>query len=212
LPTIKLHGVNFEQLTVITGVKNFNNIPYFTVDLSHNFKEAISDSKKLKISFNFICPDRIEHNFETTNFISVDNEIWLKFPEFIIRMQKRRAFRIDAPYGSKIICEIKSTSYKFNIINISQGGILGIPVGLKLSKKASILKVGETIDDAVLLLTDEERPYKLNIREITIRWVAKDKKGQFFRYGMEFTKIEKNENKLLTKIIYNFQRLFLQRR
>ncbi len=212
LLTIKLHHSNFEQLTVITDVKTFNSIPYFLVDLSHDFKKAISSSKNLKISFNFLCPDKIEHNFDTISFMAVNDEIWLKFPKFIERLQRRKTFRISAPYGSQIICEINSISYKFNLIDISQEGALGIPAGSKLSKKTSILKKGETIDDAVLLLTDEEGSHKLNVRELTIRWVAKDNEGQFFRYGMEFTKIKKNENKLLTKIIYNFQRLFLQRR
>ena len=210
--TIKLHRSNFEQLTVITDVKTFNNIPYFIVDLSHDFKKAISNSENLKIGFDFVCPDKIEHKFDTTDFIAVDDEIWLKFPEFIKRLQRRKTFRIDAPYGSQIIYKINSTSYKFNLIDISQGGVLGIPVGAKLSKKASILKAGETIDNAVLLLTDEEGSHQLNVRELTIRWVAKNNKGQFFRYGMEFTKIKEKENRLLTKIIYNFQRLFLQRR
>ena len=212
LLTIKLHGSNFEQLTVITDIKTFNSIPYFIVDLSHDFKKAISNSKNLKIGFNFICPDKIEHNFDIIDFMAVDDEIWLKFPEFIERLQRRKTFRIAAPYSSQIICEINSISYKFHLIDISQGGVLGIPAGLNLSKKASILKIGETIDDAVLLLTDEEGSHQLNVRELTIKWVAKEKKGQFFRYGMEFTKIKKKEDKLLTKIIYNFQRLFLQRR
>lgn len=209
---IKLQNSDFKELTILTGLKTFKDTPCFTVDLPGNFKKVISNVKNLKLIFNFTDLDKIEYNFNITDFIVDDNEIWLKFPEFIERLQRRKSFRINAPYESKLFFKINSINYKFNLINISQGGALGIHAGTKILKNTPILKIGETIDNAELLFLHKEGIQKLHIKELTIQWVAKSSEYQFIRYGVEFTKIEKNEAQLLTKIIYGIQRLFLQRR
>ena len=66
--------------------------------------------------------------------------------------------------------------------------------------------------DLVILFPSEEGAFKVNVKEASVKSVENDILMNHYRYGLQFTYVEKTEKKALRNLIYRFQREFLRRR
>jgi hypothetical protein len=61
--------------------------------------------------FDFVGKDKILYSFRTVVGRINGDDIWMEFPEFIERVQRRKFYRIAPPIGTKIYFEVDSGKY-----------------------------------------------------------------------------------------------------
>ena len=203
---IFLLGVDYKQLTIVTGIQARKNMLFFLIDYPKGFKEAVSDVEIWEMRFEFIGTDNLQYGFITSYGEIIGNEIWIRFPESIERTQRREHFRIEVPLGTKLHFKIKSARFEMDVINISLRGALVTNI-----QKKAILKSGEDLIDVQLVFPSEKEDLVLNIKKVSVKRAEKNPRLGRYDYGLYFIIIEKNEETDLTKIIYELQRKLLQK-
>lgn len=212
---VKMHllGKDYDRLTIVTDIRTRNKVPFFLVDYPPGFREAIAGVEHWKIHFEFTGKDNIQYVFRTSGGEIFRDQIWIRFPDSITREQRRKYFRLTVPSGAKIRFERNSITYEINVVDVSLGGCLGVlAASHERIKGKEFLRTGETLRHIQLEFPSEEGAMKVYIKEALISRREKAPVTGRYRYGLEFTKIEENEEKVLTELIYRFQREFLRER
>lgn len=210
--TIDMHllGKDYERLTLITRTRMQNETPYFLVDYPEGFKEAVADVGVWKIRFECIGKDNIFYIFKTSGGEILKDEICIRFPEIIERIQRRTSFRLEPPLGTRIHVIINSTKHEMTVTNVSQGGAL---VSFKKgATKKPILQAGEHLRGLGLVFPSDEEVLKVNIKKASVKRLEKDPLTNRYRYGLQFIDIEKNDRDTLIDLIFRFQRELLRKR
>lgn len=211
---IRMHllGHQYERLTVVTGIRNQQKVPSFLIDCPRGFKEAAAGIDDCRIRFEFTGKDKVKYVFRTSGQTFLDKEICIRFPEVIERIQRRRHFRLTPPLGSELYINAKPTIHKMNVIDVSQGGVLG---ALKKSVPMSedpLFKVGNRLKDIELIFPAEVETIMVQIKEAVIRRLGKDPVTGRDTCAFQFMDIEKDPRKTLIELIYQFQRDILRNR
>ena len=206
---MRLLGADYEQLTIIIDIQARKNMLFFLIDYPKGFKEAVSDIKVWKMRFEFIGNDNLQYIFRTSGGEIIGNQICIKFPESIERIQRREHFRIEVPLETKLHFKKQSADIEMNVIDISLKGALVNSVQIQ---KNVVLKSSENLKNVKLVFPSEKKDLVVHTKKVSVKRVEKDSQSKRYIYGLYFAKIEKNEEILLTKIISKLQIKFLQKR
>jgi c-di-GMP-binding flagellar brake protein YcgR len=206
---MRLLGADYEQLTFIIGIQARKNMLFFLIDYPKGFKEAVSDVEVWEMRFEFIGNDNLQYIFKTSDGEISGNEIWIRFPEFIEKIQRREHFRIEVPLETKLHFKKQSADIEMNVIDISLKGALVNSVQIQ---KNAVFKSGENLKNVKLVFPSEKKDLVVHIKKVSAKRVEKDSQSKRYIYGLYFAKTEKNEETLLTKIISKLQIKFLQKR
>jgi c-di-GMP-binding flagellar brake protein YcgR len=216
---IKIHipSKGYERLTIVTGFRTQNNTPFFLIDYPGDFEQALDDEEIWRMDFEFTGKDNIQYAFRTSGGEISGDEIWVRFPDLIERRQRRENFRLDAPMGAKLHLKGAPTEHEMSVINISLGGTSGVVIDSIRKKRGTgrrdpIFKTGETLRHLQLRFPSKERELTVNIKKSVVRRVEEIPRMNRYRYGLQFTEMEKKEGITLTKLIYKFQREYLRNR
>jgi len=210
---IEIPSAEYEQLTMVTDVRTQGDTPFLIIDPPKNLNDAVSDLDRVDINFEFSEKDGVQCIFKSSGGKIHNQEIWVEFPDYIERIQRRKDFRLGFPAGTIIHFEIDSVGYEMTLQNLSIGGAyVEISTGRKGNKEIPIFKPGDMLIDIDLITPLEEEKLKVHINKASIITVSALKKQRGFSLGLQFIEIEKNELNILKKIIYELQRIFLQRR
>ena len=204
---IYLLGKNYKQLTIVTNIQYIKNTFVFFIDYTKGFKEAVSDVEVWKMRFEFIGNDNLQYIFRTSGGEIIGNEICIKFPESIERIQRRAHFRIEVPLETKLHFKKKSVDIEMNLIDVSLKGALVNSV-----PKNTILISGENLKNVKLVFPLKNKDMVAHIKKVLVKRLEKDSKSKRYTYGLYFAITEKNEETLLKKIISELQTKFLQKR
>jgi c-di-GMP-binding flagellar brake protein YcgR len=210
---VKMHvlGKKYERLTVVTGTYFNKNIPCFLVDCPHDFARVAADLDNCRIHFEFIGNDHLQYSFRTTVKEIVRDEILIRFPEVIHRFQRRKNFRIPTPLGTKLYVNGNRLKREMSVINVSRGGAFGTL--FRVEREAHlILNVGNKLRNIELAFPIERNVIRVQIKEALVKRVGKSSETDQNTCALQFTDINKNQEKILIDLIYRFQRDFLRRR
>ncbi len=209
---MRMLNIDYEYLTIITDIKIRNSIPYFIIDYPDGFREAVSGIDVWKILFEYTEKDKLQYNFSVSGGKFVHNKIWIKFPDYIERIQRRKNFRLTAPEETKILFTIDSTRFAMDVINVSLGGVLGAHISIKKGiRNDPVLKNGDNLIDIELIFHSKENP-KIHIKKGLVVRLEESTDRANCRYGIHFTNMANSEEKTFTKLIYRFHRQFLRKR
>jgi len=212
---IRMHllGKQYERLTVVTGIRNQKKTPFFLIDCPQDFKSAVAGVDDCRLRFEFTGKDNLKYTFRTSGKTFLKNEICIRFPKFIERIQRRSNFRVAPPLGTKIYINAKPAVREMTVIDVSQGGVLGALVNLNTPvNKDPLFKVGQSLRNIELVLPAETETIMVQIKEAVIRRVGKNPATGRDTCAVQFTDIEKDSKKILIELIYRFQRDILRNR
>ena len=206
-------GKQYECLTLVTGVDNQRNVPFFLVDYPQGFAEAVADVENCRISFEYFGKDGLKYFFKTTGQEILYDEIRISFPEFIERIQRRHNFRIQPPLGTKILFNDNAFRFIINVIDISRGGALGaLAVNNDGKNTSHIFEIGRQLKNLELVFPFRRQNVKIHVQEAkVIRFEKKPPKNRDI-YAFQFTSIKKGQEKNLTDLIFALQRDFLRKK
>ena len=127
------------------------------------------------------------------------------FPE-----KKLKAFRIPATSGSKLICSVNDHQIEFDIINVSETGLL-ISLKNKSHRKINLFE-GKKLNNLLLSVSQKDNPININIGSVEIIRSENAKISGRINYGLKFIDIDIREQDELRRLIYYCQRKELQKR
>ena len=208
---LNLHilGTGYEGLTIVTGIDANNGSPSFLIDRPGGLEDIVESSEGRKAVFEFNDENGIQYRFRAIIGGFEKKDIRVGFPETIERIQRRKFFRIAPPVGTKIIFNADNR-YEFNVINISEGGLL-------ISQKAqfhnkSLLSAGGVMEGLNLVSQEDNKVINIGIKKAEILRIDKKTETGRYSYALKILDIEKNEEGEIRKFIYDSQRKVLQRR
>lgn len=213
--SMRLVGQNYERLTMITRVPKDKNVSFFAIDPPRDFRKTVSKIDAWDIHFSFNGPDNLEYIFTTFGGKFFDNETRINFPDYIERLQRRRYFRLSVPTGTKLFFELDQVQREINLVNISMRGCLGL---LKTfngkDQKKLILKKEDYLKNIKIIFPADIQDNKreISVNKAIIRRAEHDPQKNMDLYAFEFVSIDKDQEKMLIRIIFNLQRMFLQRK
>ena len=189
---VHVMGTDFVGLSVIVDFFDGEN-PRFIIDYpgTHGSKPTMVKDKKCYIEFS--GADKIPYSFKTTIDKISEKRIIFHCPEFIERTQRRRAFRIHVPSGTKMYYTHRNKLLEFDIIDISEGGLLA---GIKAINHESL----------------EDISVNIKVTSAEIVRVEHIKETARFKYGLRFIDINNEEMNSLKRFIYYCQRRLLKKR
>ena len=206
---IHVMGTDFDGLSIILGISDGES-PRFFIDNPSRANHAAPLSVGRKCYFEFNDGDRIKYSFKTTIESIFGKRIKFNFPEFIERSQRRKAFRIPVPKGSRLLCSTNNNQFKFDIINVSEGGLL---VSIEaISHNSDILFKGKKFKGLLLSAEQADKSVKINLHSAEIVRVEKMDENGRINYGLKFIDIEKRDQDELRRFIYYCQRRILKKR
>jgi c-di-GMP-binding flagellar brake protein YcgR len=213
--SMRFVGQNYERLTMVTRIPNDDKASFFAIDPPRDFKNTITKLDTWEIHFNFYGPDNLEYIFTTSGGKFYDNEIQINFPDYIERLQRRRYFRISVPTGTKLFFESDQLQREINLINISMRGTLGLlKTFYEKDQKKPVLKKEDYLKNIKIIFPsdtkDNEQEVKIN--KTIIRRAEHNPQKNMDLYAIEFLSIDRDQEKTLIQIIFNLQRLILQKK
>jgi len=213
--SMRLVGQNYERLTMITRIPKDKNVSFFAIDPPKDFRNTITKLDTWEIYFNFNGLDHLEHIFTTFGGKFSDNETRINLPDYIERLQRRRYFRLSVPTGTKLFFESDQAQREINLINISVRGTLGLLKTFnEKDQKKPVFKKEDRLKNIKIIFPSDIKDNKREVRvnKTIIRRAEHDLQKNMDLYAFEFTSIDKDQEKTLIQIIYDLQRLLLQRK
>ncbi len=171
---LRLPGKDYECLTIITNIFADKKKSAFMIDSPKDFRSDFDGLNDMKMYFEFTGKDNLSYSFKTSGGEIHQDEIKVKFPDFINRKQRRKDFRLDVPPGTRLHVKINSKLHKMTVLNVSLGGTLVALIGsLTESEYKQFFEIGDSFEDIELLFPMEGKSFKSKIKKATIVRVVK---------------------------------------
>ena len=213
--SMRLVGQNYERLTMVTRIPKDENASFFAIDPPRDFRNRVSKLDTWEIHFSFNGPDNLEYIFTTSGGKFYDNEIQINFPDYIERLQRRRYFRLSVPTGTKLFIESDQVQREMNLINISMRGALGLLKTFNENdQKKPIFKKEDYLKNIKIIFPSdtEDNKREVSVNKSIIRRAEHDPQKNMDLYAFEFVSIDRDQERRLIQIIFNLQRLYLQKK
>jgi c-di-GMP-binding flagellar brake protein YcgR len=204
-------GMNYDRLSVITGLSREGETGSFRIDLPDQFFERVSSPEGRRVYLEFVGSDRISYSIRTTISQVSSNEIWLAIPDSIERKQRRRHFRVEPPLGTMVSFTYHTGQYEASVSNISLGGALIITRGERFLRETGS-QVGDTFRDLEILYKKGEEIFRVAVNKAELKRIDKIEHGGRFSFALQFREIDKEEVNRLEQLVYFFQREILKHR
>ena len=200
----------------ITGIRKRKGALHFRISSQQDFLAAWQSAAPSRLQFEFIDKENIKYVFETGPGELARKALWIAFPEFIRRYQRRSLFRLDAPPGTRLFFNIDDARYKLLVINVSLGGTLGVLVSLTEQMEHELtLHNPQTLENVELVFPAKEQKAQdsaVRIRSCRIRRQKRNPLTRKLECAMEFVEMDEEEQRKLTQLFYSWQREYLRRR
>ena len=206
---IHVMGTDFEGLSIILGLSDGEN-PRFFIDDPGRRNSVAPVAEGRKCYFEFSDENKIPYRFKTTVDKIFGKRIKFHCPEFIERSQRRRAFRINVPSGTKMFYTHENKQLEFDIIDISEGGLLA---GIKdIHHENTILSKGSKLYNLLISTTRKDISVNIKVMSAEIVRMEQMRENARYNYGLRFIDIKKEDMDSLKRFIYYCQRRILKKR
>ena len=209
-----LKGTGFESVTVITDLRARNKRNHFRIDPPDDFQVVLQSKNCGNLHFEFNGPDKVLYTFDTPPQSEwKSGHVWIPVPDQVDRIQRRLNFRLEAQMGTELILRQFEPPLKLVVIDFSLGGLLCVVESARQRiKKNLMLKRGRNLRELELLFRDQNVTTKIRIAEAKIVRVETNPVSKYRQYAFQFQKLDKKEEKSLTKVLYRMQRRLLRQR
>ena len=208
LVKVSLPRTSYEQLTLVTDVREDQNSKAFRIDppkgLMDNLRQAHTD----RLEFEFTGPDQLLHRFEASATSSSDSAIWFEYPQQIARYQMRDNFRVTLGNNSFAEMKIDDQKVRMEIDNLSLGGAYCL-----CKKKFKPLFIeASRLKGMTLKIALKNDAFILDIDVVQVKRIEPQKRPKLFGIAFQFIRMQNDVKKKLIRYIYEMQRLYLQTR
>jgi c-di-GMP-binding flagellar brake protein YcgR len=202
-------GADYTRLTIIFKLPVIGDQQYVVMDWIEDFADLILSNPDPKLIFECIDSQKIPYRFPTKLYKAKDREIWVYFPKEIVRIQRRRHFRIDVPSGSQVSMSLGGETSTFAIKDISVSGLaILIP---RTRGKEKFLRLGDKLKEIKIHLPLEGQVYGIDIKSAIVRRLQDDTEARVILCGLEFTDIDNKTENIVNDYIRRLERYMLRK-
>jgi c-di-GMP-binding flagellar brake protein YcgR len=204
-----LLGTGYERLTMITDVDVQDGTQRFQIDYPTGFKRAIEGMNPWRIRFECNLQDRLTYLFRTTGGEINGREIWLGFPAFIERKQRRKDFRVKAPSGAQLCFASRNGKIEASVLNVSLAGAL-----ISIDSESAVdqtAEPGDVFHNLVLSYTSKGEVLKIHIHQAMVKRSLNKGETPMKHYALHFNHLKRDQQKKFHDLIYTFQRKELRK-
>ncbi len=210
---IHLPHTDYSQATCVLDLRQRNKNTFFRIDYPAGFREAIADADGRSLDFEFIGKDNVKYYFSTRSEDIFDEITWLKLPRIVEREQRRKLYRLAAPSGTTLYIYFASKRYELKVIDISLGGSLGVLAGIpRTTQQDPILAHTGILENIEVIFPPKEENLQVSIKRSKVKRLGENPLTKQHEYALEFLEMDQTQMKILTDLIYRFQRRFLRNR
>jgi len=200
----------------IADIRKRKRTLHFLINSDENILGNRDAEHPSRLRFEFIDKENIKYVFESDAAEISRALVWLAFPEYISRYQRRRLFRLEAPHGTRLYFNVNAVGYKLLVVNVSLGGTLGVLVSLtkRMQQELAACK-SEILENVELVFPPKKKAAQgstVRIKRCRIIRQEPNPLTQKLECAVEFKEIEEGEQKKLTQLFYRWQREYLRRR
>jgi c-di-GMP-binding flagellar brake protein YcgR len=212
---LKMHLTNDDdaRTTYITEIRKRKRALHFLINAPGDWQQP---GEEARLRFEFTDKENIKYVFVTNSWELAREAIWVKFPEFVHRYQRRKLFRLEAPHGTRLFFKVNDMRYKLLVINVSLGGTLGVLVSLTKQMERELKAVNPKIlENVELLFPSKDRKAEGSLVKIKRCQIIRREINALtkkFECAIEFKEISEAEQKNLTDLFYQWQREYLRKR
>ena len=208
LVKVSLPHSPYENLTLITAVKEDGKPKAFCIDPPEGLVENLRQTKTDRLAFEFTGPDQLLHRFEAFPTSGSETSIWFDYPQRIERYQMRNNYRVKAMAGSHADLNIGDQHVRMQIDNLSLGGVYC----LCHKKIKPLLEIKQRLNHMELNIILKSGTFVSTIDKIQVIRIETQARPRYVGIAFEFIKMKKDVKKKLVQYIYELQREFLQSR
>ena len=202
-------GADYTRLTIILKLPVIGDQQYVAMDWIEDFADIILSHPDPKLIFECIDSQKIPYRFSTRPYKAKDREIWVYSPKEIVRIQRRRHFRIDVPSGSEVRMSPGGETSAFAIKDISVSG-LAILVPRNKGKE-KFLKLGDELKELRVHLLLEGKVYGIAVKSAIVRRLQDNMETNVIQCGLEFTGIDSKTENIVNDYIRRLERSMLRK-
>lgn len=204
---------DYPHLTHVLDFRKRGKDIFFLIDFPDGFPEINADTDAWSIDFEFSDKDNVNYSFSTRGAEIIDRNIWIKLPQVVKREQRRKLYRLTAPSGTKLYVNLHSNRYELEVIDISLGGSLGVLAGIQHGDQQDpILSYAGIFENVEVVFPPEEENLRVAIKSAKVKRLGESPLTKQHEYALQFLEIDQIQTKILTDLIYRFQREFLRNR
>lgn len=202
-------GADYIRLTIILKLPVIGDQQYVVMDWIEDFADLILSNPDPKLIFECIDSQKIPYRFPTKLYKAKDREIWVYFPKEIVRIQRRRHFRIDVPSGGQVSMSLGGETSTFAIKDISVSGLaILIP---RNKDKWKFLKLGDELKEIKIRLLLEGQVYGIGMNSAIVRRLQDNMETKVILCGLEFTDIDNKTENIVNDYIRRLERYMLRK-
>ena len=198
----------YESLTIVTDAPSNGRQQVFQIDVPKGLHSALKESGDDQLSFEFTSDDKVTHRFTSKIATIGEKTLSMLYPPIIQRRQQRNNFRIKAPLESYATALLEGAKIQMEIDNISLGGVFCHCA----NKYKTAMPLGTELTNMELTFTLRNQCSSVMIQHVAVKRVERGHRPKRFGVAFEFTKISRDDKRLLVQLIYELQRMYLQNR
>jgi c-di-GMP-binding flagellar brake protein YcgR len=202
--------------TYITDIRKRKRALHFIAKYPRHFQKPTEETNPSRLRFEFFDRENIKYVFETEFWEVLREMIWVRFPEYVHRYQRRKMFRLEAPHGTRLYFKVNNIRYKLLVINVSLGGTLGVLASFTKPMEQEIkLKDSMMLKNVELLFPSGNRKMDgtiVNIKRCQVNRQKQNPVTNNFECAIEFKQISDEEKRNFSDLFYKWQREYLRKR
>jgi|GEM_PF-2076391 len=202
-------GTGNEGLSILLGRKEVNGRQCLMMDFPAGARFEILYAHGRKVFIEFTDKNRIHYSLRSAIEEVSPQCIYILLPKGIQRIQRRKFFRIPPPPGTKVIINDEDGKFEFNVIDISEGGVL-------ISHPSAFHDDGKFFPSARKTLSivcrEKGSMQMIKVNKAEIKRIKKILETGCFNYAFQFIDCGKQEENDIRNFVYSCQRRFLERR
>jgi hypothetical protein len=204
LCTIEISQTRFSWMTILLSIQKDGPSHFLLVDPVARFERVLSRFPSREVSFEFL-ENGILCKFSSRVVRCDPQAIWLEFPDFLYRNQKRAHFRVEASSNEEIAFRAAGKEEKAPIKNYSLGGVsFYIESHLELN-------TGDELRDLILILPKGMSMLSYPISLAVVRRIAMQSGDKKKLCALQFLKTERVIQEELGRHIFEKQRSIIRR-
>ncbi len=204
-------GLDYDRLTIVTGIERREGRTFILVDYPWGFKDQVPESEGRGVRLEFTDKDRIPHSCRTEISDVGERDLWLDFPPFVERIQRRKHFRVEPPHGTRLLWSFGRSDHEAHVVNISLGGTLVISPILS-GHQAYELQAGNSLSGLRLVGEKGAGQVEIAIDKALVKRAEKSPDTDRMTFALQFVEMDRAEKQVLEEFIFYCQRRLLRKR
>jgi len=206
---LRVFGTGNEGLSILLGRKPVNAKQCLILDFPAGARFDILYAEGNKVIVEFSDKNRIHYSLRSVIEGVSPRNIYILLPKEIQRIQRRRFFRIPPPSGTRVIINDDDGKFEFNIIDISEGGML-------ISHPASFHDERKFFQGArktlIIVCREKGDIQTIKINKAEIKRIKKILETGCYNYAFQFIELGRKEENDIRNFVYSCQRRILEER